>query len=63
MHLTNYALNKENTAYKQAASLDDDRGHKRAFSQVIKRLQSEGHNTKVLMSQIHDLIVKTLLSV
>jgi len=39
VHLTNYALNKDNAAFRQATSIDDDLGHKRSISSLIKTLK------------------------
>ena len=44
MHLTNYALNKENSDFKQATSTEDDSGHKRTISTVYARLRQQGHD-------------------
>lgn len=35
MHLTNYALNKESTNFRQATSVDDTRGHKRSITSLM----------------------------
>lgn len=42
MHLTNYALNKENPEFKQASSVEDDQSHKRTMTQLVKRLRQDG---------------------
>ena len=39
VHLTNYALNKENSDFKQALSVDDDRGHKRSLTAMFRKLE------------------------
>jgi len=44
MHLTNYALNKDNEDFHAAKDMDDDSGHKRSLKTVLKRLQSEGND-------------------
>ena len=36
MHLTNYALNKCSSDYVQASSLDDETGHKRSLTSLLK---------------------------
>lgn len=38
VHLTNYALNKDSSGFKQAESVDDTTSHKRTISNVYKRL-------------------------
>lgn len=63
IHLTNYALNKENREFKQASSVDDDKGHKRAITSLWKRLAQMDKDTEDVKTQIHDLIVKTILSI
>lgn len=63
VHLTNYALNKENADFKQASSVDDDRGHKRSFTAIVRKLEQMGHNTETMNQRIHDLIIKTMLSI
>ena len=35
MHLTNYAVNKENKEFKMAESVNDDTGHKRSLQMVL----------------------------
>ena len=35
MHLTNYAVNKENNDFRMAASVNDDTGHKRSLATVL----------------------------
>ena len=38
VHLTNYALNKDNANFQQAKSVDDDGGHKRSLTSLWKHL-------------------------
>ena len=45
IHLTNYALNKENRDFKQAVSVEDDKGHKRAVTSLWKKLASMNKDT------------------
>ena len=63
VHLTNYALNKDNAAFRQATSIDDDLGHKRSISSLIKTLKEQGHDTDLVWTQIKDIVIKTLLSI
>jgi tubulin polyglutamylase TTLL6/13 len=35
MHLTNYAINKESTKFKQATSNTDEKAHKRTMTSVL----------------------------
>jgi hypothetical protein len=41
MHLTNYALNKDNASFRQATSVEDDSGHKRTITSLMKRLRQD----------------------
>lgn len=63
IHLTNYALNKENKEFKQANSIDDERGHKRSITSLWNKLQSQGKDIVVIQDEIKDLIIKTILSI
>ncbi|CAK56184.1 unnamed protein product (macronuclear) [Paramecium tetraurelia] len=63
MHLTNYAINKDNPNF--VFNTDEkqlDVGHKRSLSSVFKLL-SEQTNIDELMAKIKDLIIKTFCSV
>ena len=62
MHLTNYALNKNNDDFKQAQSVNDDTGHKRSITSLYKRLKQDGHDTDKLQVEIDEIIIKTMLS-
>lgn len=44
VHLTNYALNKDNAAFRQATSVDDNLGHKRSISSLMNTLRQLGHD-------------------
>ena len=62
MHLTNYAINKLNNRFQQnEAEEEDDQGHKRSLNAILNHLKAQGHDTEKLMSEIKDLIVKTLV--
>jgi hypothetical protein len=63
MHLTNYSLNKDNIKFREAKSVDDDTGHKRTLTKVLERLKSDGHDTHKLMSEMKDIVIKTLLPI
>ena len=62
MHLTNYAVNKENKEFKMAESVDDDTGHKRSLQMVLQRLKNDNQDTDKLMGEIKDIVIKTLLT-
>lgn len=67
MHLTNYAINKNNDNFVQnsAAESDDDMNddgtHKRSFKSLIYTLKCLGKNTTKLKKEIDDLLIKTLI--
>ena len=64
MHLTNYAINKNNPGYQFNSEEDEEAlGHKRSLFSVFSRLSSEGHNPVSIWSSISDLITKTILSI
>ena len=76
MHLTNYAINKNNGAFKQNAgcrrkdseeesaeeeSGDEESGHKRSLNAILKILYEQGADADRVMDEIKDIIVKTLI--
>lgn len=63
MHLTNYALNKDNSDFKQAKTVDDSSGHKRTIKTVYDRLRNEGKDVDKLENQIDEIIIKTILTI
>jgi len=64
MHLTNYAINKENPNFIfNNSSAADDVGHKKSLKAVFKILEDAGHDTKPLWEEIKKIIVKTFCSV
>ena len=63
MHLTNYAINKESDQFRAAKSINDDTGHKRTLKKVMERLKADGQDTDRIMSEIKDVIIKTMITV
>ena len=63
MHLTNYAVNKENENFKMAKNMNDDTGHKRTLKKVLERLKSDGLDPEKIMGEIKEVITKTLISI
>ena len=75
MHLTNYAINKNNSAFKQnegckrdvsdesgdEESGDEESGHKRSLNAILKILYEQGADPDRIMDEIKDMIVKTLI--
>jgi hypothetical protein len=64
MHLTNYAINKnsENFIFNSDEN-NADVGHKRSLASIWKKIDSMGGNSISVISQIEDIIVKTMCSV
>jgi tubulin polyglutamylase TTLL6/13 len=63
MHLTNYAVNKNNPKFVFNTSESNmGVGHKRSLSSVMKYFENLGKDVKKLKSKIKDLIVKTLVT-
>lgn len=61
MHLTNYAINKNNSKFIFAEDEDDeDVGHKWTLSALMSWLEEEGHDVDRLWLRIEDIIIKTL---
>ena len=63
MHLTNYAVNKENEHFKAAKGINDDTGHKRTLKKVLERLKILGLEPDNIMGEIKDVIIKTLITI
>ena len=63
MHLTNYAINKENENFKMAKGMNDETSHKRTFKKVLERLKTEGLDTDKILGEIKDVIIKTLITI
>jgi tubulin polyglutamylase TTLL6/13 len=64
MHLTNYAINKNSSAFsKNHTAVADFIGSKRSFKFVLRLLKNHFKvDTVTLMREIKDLIVKTMIS-
>ena len=64
MHLTNYAINKFHKDYeKNKTSVGDDIGHKRSLTYTMRYIEEQGHDSKKVMDDIKETIVKSLLTV
>jgi tubulin polyglutamylase TTLL6/13 len=63
MHLTNYAVNKNNKDYVPSDDIDGQESSKRSLSWLFEWLTSEGHNTNTVWFNICDIVVKTLISI
>ena len=64
MHLTNYAINKDNPKFVfNNDSGDMTKGHKRSLTWLYEYLeQNEPKRSKNLQKKIEDMIVKTMIS-
>jgi len=63
IHLTNYALNKDNGDFKMPQSVNDETSHKRSISSLLKTLRSQGKDVEKMWAEIKDLIIKTMLTI
>ena len=77
MHLTNYAINKNNAAFTQnqggkakgyedeesdeGDSDEEESGHKRSLNAILRILMEQGADPDKIMEGIKDIIVKTLI--
>lgn len=66
MHLTNYAINKDSTKFKQATSNSDEKAHKRTMTSVLAHIdqcmQPEVQSGSQCWQQIQELTVKTVIA-
>ncbi|KAL4501611.1 hypothetical protein ABPG72_018662 [Tetrahymena utriculariae] len=63
MHLTNYAINKDNPNFEFNEDENQmDVGHKRSLTSVMELLKNQGHDIQKLWDQIKDIIIKTIIS-
>jgi tubulin polyglutamylase TTLL6/13 len=63
VHLTNYALNKDNGDFKMPESVNDNTAHKRSITSLNKTLRSQGKDVDKMWAEIKDLIIKTMLTI
>ena len=63
MHLTNYAINKNNESFVQSQGIQENSGHKRSLSSALNYLNSLGHDTQKLWEDIKLIILKTLFCI
>eukprot|EP01006_Ploeotia_vitrea_P030878 TRINITY_DN63190_c0_g1_i1.p1 TRINITY_DN63190_c0_g1~~TRINITY_DN63190_c0_g1_i1.p1 ORF type:complete len:787 (-),score=39.45 TRINITY_DN63190_c0_g1_i1:84-2444(-) len=63
-HITNYAVNKKSASFvfNQDATKGDE-GNKRNFGFLNRWLTSHGHDTDEVWDSVHDLVIKTFLSI
>lgn len=64
MHLTNYSINKNNKAFVQNASADEDmNGSKWSIRGFRRVLRANDIDDKMIFTKIKDIIIKTFMSV
>ncbi|KAK5964784.1 hypothetical protein GCK32_000462 [Trichostrongylus colubriformis] len=64
VHLTNYSINKNNSNFVRNESMaSEDFGHKWTLGALLRHLEKDGIDSKMLMLRIEDIIIKSLLSV
>ncbi|EFO28426.1 hypothetical protein LOAG_00072 [Loa loa] len=63
-HLTNYSLNKNNGKFIRNESANtEDSGHKWTLGALLRKLQTNGIDTNLLMVRVEDVVLKALFSV
>lgn len=62
MHLTNYAINKDNPKFVfNKSDKDMSVGHKRSLASVYELLEKQGVAVGPLKAEIKDILIKTLI--
>ncbi|EGR29093.1 tubulin-tyrosine ligase family protein, putative [Ichthyophthirius multifiliis] len=63
MHLTNYAINKDNPKFQFNSDMADmNFGHKKSSTSVLDYLEQQGHDVNLLWKNIKRIIIKTIIS-
>ena len=62
MHLTNFAINKQNEEFTHGETSENE-GHKRSLVSILKILESKGINAEKAMNAIADIVIKTIITV
>ncbi|NXX36804.1 TTLL4 polyglutamylase, partial [Nicator chloris] len=62
MHLTNYSVNKKNTAYKPNSDETACQGHKWALKALWSYLTQKGVNSEAIWEKIKDIVIKTIIA-
>jgi len=64
VHLTNYSVNKHNSNYVSNTDEDQDgEGHKWSLTALRSYLREHGVDDKLLWDRIHDIVIKSIISV
>ena len=64
MHLTNFAINKQNEEFTHGGeSNSESEGHKRSLVSILKILERKGIHAEKAMNAIADIVIKTIITV
>lgn len=64
VHLTNYSINKNSAAFiRNHDANDDDGGHKWSLTALRRHLRARGLNDRSVFNDIHQIILKTIVSI
>ena len=58
-HLTNYSINKKNGSKRSS----EEESYKWTFKMIKSELKKQGVDTELLWTRIHDIIIKSILSI
>ncbi|XP_015215096.2 tubulin monoglutamylase TTLL4 [Lepisosteus oculatus] len=62
IHITNYSVNKNNSAYQPNSDDKACQGHKWALKALWQYLNSKGVNTSLIWEKIKDIVIKTIIA-
>jgi len=62
MHLTNYAINKNNDCFEAAEDTDGDSGFKRSLTSVIDKMEEMGFEKEAMWKSLEECCVKTIIA-
>lgn len=62
IHLTNYAINKDNSNFENPSDENASTGHKRSLKSMFEQLLKDGYEVEGIKGQIREIVVKTIMS-
>ncbi|MBN3302800.1 TTLL4 polyglutamylase, partial [Amia calva] len=62
MHITNYSVNKNNSAYQPNSDDKACQGHKWALKALWQYLNAKGVDTTLIWEKIKDIVIKTIIA-
>jgi len=62
MHLTNYSLNKNSPDFQKYKSPDEEDGHKRSLTWLLRWLKEKGEDPEKVFKNICDIVNKTMIT-